>query len=128
MNAVSLDDPPFKDDMVHKSAKHAREQRKKYKRWLDAEDPVVVANALLLIIGRALNLLKSQIAAQGEAFEQSGGCSERLMTKRLEARDKQHPTGPECPVCSTPMRQRKSAKGEFWGCSGYPDCKGTRPV
>ena len=32
-----------------------------------------VANAMLLIIGRALNMLKSQIAAQGKAFEETGG-------------------------------------------------------
>ena len=83
---------------------------------------------LLIIIGRALNMLKSQIEAQGKAFEESGGFSERLMTKRLEAREGQKNTGPECPVCSKPMRQRKSAKGDFWGCSAFPDCKGTRPV
>jgi hypothetical protein len=26
------------------------------------------------------------------------------------------------------MRRRKSAKGDFWGCSTYPACKGTRPT
>ena len=41
---------------------------------------MVVANAMLIMIGRALNMLKSQIAAQGEAFEQTGGFSERLTT------------------------------------------------
>ena len=23
--------------------------------------------------------------------------------------------------------ERESAKGPFWGCSAYPECKGTRP-
>lgn len=32
-----------------------------------------------------------------------------------------------CPQCNSPMRKRNSAKGEFWGCTGYPNCKGTRP-
>ena len=41
---IPIDDAPFKDDMVHESAKHALEQRKKYATWLDAEDAVVVAN------------------------------------------------------------------------------------
>jgi four helix bundle suffix protein len=130
VNAVSLDDPPFKDDMVHESAKHAREQRKKYACWLDAEDPVMVANAMLIIIGRALNMLKSQIAAQGKAFAQAGGFSERLTARRLEVREGQRDAGPtpSCPQCGQPMRRRKSAKGDFWGCVGYPECKGTRPV
>jgi restriction system protein len=128
VNAISLDPAPFSDDMVHESAKHALEQRKKYARWLDADDAVVVANAMLIIIGRALNMLKSQIEAQGKAFEENGGFSERLTAKRIEAREKSLPPSPECPQCGKPMRQRKSAKGDFWGCSVFPDCKGTRPV
>jgi four helix bundle suffix protein len=129
INAISLDDAPFKDDMVHESAKHALEQRKKYARWLDSDDPVVAANAMLIIIGRALNMLKSQIASQGQAFEETGGFSERLTARRVEAREQQKTAdAPECPQCGKPMRRRKSAKGEFWGCAAFPDCKGTRPT
>lgn len=89
INAISLDDAPFADDMVHESAKHALEQRKKYARWLDDDDAVVVANAMLIIIGRALNMLKSQIEAQGKSFEETGGFGERLMARRIESRAKQ---------------------------------------
>ena len=128
LNAISIDVAPFADDMVHQSARHALEQRKKYARWLDADDAVIVANAMLLIIGRALNMLKSQIQAQGKAFEQTGGFSERLMAKRIEAREKDKPTEAECPRCGKPMRRRTSAKGQFWGCTAFPDCKGTKPV
>jgi four helix bundle suffix protein len=128
LNALSLDPAPFADDMVHESAKHALEQRRKYARWLDADDAVVVANAMLIIIGRALNMLKSQIEAQGQAFEQTGGFSERLTAKRIEAREKKQPPAPDCPQCGEPMRPRQSAKGDFWGCSSYPACKGTRPA
>jgi four helix bundle suffix protein len=130
VNTISLDAAAFSDDMVHESAKHALEQRRKYARWLDATDPVVVANAMLIILGRALNMLKSQITAQGEAFEQSGGFSERLTARRLEAREEQRNAepSPACPQCEKPMRRRKSAKGDFWGCSAYPECKGLRPI
>ncbi|MCX7050095.1 MAG: four helix bundle suffix domain-containing protein [Candidatus Sumerlaeota bacterium] len=128
INAISLDDAPFADDMVHESARHALEQRKKYARWLDADDAVVVANAMLIIIGRALNMLKSQVEAQGKAFEETGGFSERLMAKRIEAREQTRAAAPDCPQCGQSMRLRKSAKGDFWGCSAYPGCKGTRPA
>jgi four helix bundle suffix protein len=129
INAISLDDAPFTDDMVHESAKHALEQRKKYARWLDSDDMAIVANAMLIIIGRVLNMLKSQREAQGKAFEETGGFSERLMARRIEAREQQKSAdSPECPDCGKPMRQRKSAKGPFWGCSAFPDCKGTRPA
>ena len=35
---------------------------------------------------------------------------------------------PVCPECGKPMRRRHSGKGDFWGCSGYPDCRGTRDI
>jgi restriction system protein len=129
VNAVSLDTPPFRDDMVHESAKHALEQRRKYARWLDSENPVDVANAMLIIIGRTLTMLKSQIAAQGEAFERTGGFNERLTARRLAVRDGQRGAepAPSCPLCGQRMRSRRSEKGDFWGCTGYPACRGTRP-
>lgn len=128
VNAVALDTASFEDDMVHESARHALTQRKKYARWLDAEDAAVVANAMLLIIGRAMNMLKSQIESQGKALEEAGGFRERLTAKRVETREKGKPSGPECPSCGKAMRRRKSAKGPFWGCSAFPECKGTRPI
>lgn len=74
-------------------------------------------------------MFKSQVEAQGKAFEETGGFSERLMAKRIEAREKQKDEdAPDCPQCGKPMPRRKSVKGEFWGCSAFPECKGTRPV
>lgn len=40
---------------------------------------------------------------------------------------------PFCPECQSRMVMRKAKRGEnadkvFWGCSRYPDCKGSRPV
>lgn len=37
---------------------------------------------------------------------------------------------PTCPRCGETMERRQNSKtgGEFWGCSSYPDCKGTRPI
>jgi DNA topoisomerase-1 len=31
-----------------------------------------------------------------------------------------------CPKCGAPMVKRTGPRGEFWGCSTYPECKGTR--
>jgi restriction system protein len=38
-----------------------------------------------------------------------------------------------CPLCTRPMARRMAKRGvragsEFWGCSGYPNCRGTRPI
>lgn len=40
---------------------------------------------------------------------------------------------PACPACSKPMvlrlaRHGANAGNAFWGCSGFPTCKGTRPA
>ena len=38
---------------------------------------------------------------------------------------------PHCPICNNAMVKRRARKGAnagqfFWGCSRYPDCRGTR--
>jgi restriction system protein len=40
---------------------------------------------------------------------------------------------PHCPACNATMVKRKARRGanagaEFWGCSGYAICRGTRPL
>ena len=35
---------------------------------------------------------------------------------------------PTCPKCTKPMVLRRSAHGEFYGCSDFPRCRGTRPL
>jgi restriction system protein len=42
-------------------------------------------------------------------------------------------TTPECPVCAKPMVKRTAKRGanagsEFWGCTAYPACRGTRQI
>lgn len=42
-------------------------------------------------------------------------------------------TSPSCPVCAKTMVRRMAKRGntagqEFWGCSAYPTCKGTRSI
>ena len=55
---------------------------------------------------------------------------------RVESASKSQPasldtqTNPQCPLCQSPMRLRtakrgKTAGSQFWGCSKYPDCRGT---
>jgi hypothetical protein len=34
-------------------------------------------------------------------------------------------TAPNCPKCNERMTSRKGPRGQFWGCSNYPKCKGT---
>ena len=125
------------------------DHRKKYSRWLDAADPAVVANAVLCLIHQANYLLDQQIAGLERDFIHEGGYSEQLAASRLEERRKQRAgqsdrtdrtdqtdpaeKAPTCAACGKLMVLRTARKGgragsQFWGCSGYPECKGTRAV
>ena len=106
-----------------------------YVEWLGHADAAIRANALICLIHQTNYLLDQQILALEEQFITEGGYSELLATERLKERQKQKNTdpAPACPKCSKPMVLRtaktgKSAGKSFWGCSGYPDCKGVVEV
>lgn len=106
-----------------------------YARWLEHPDPAVVANALICLIHQANYLLDQQISALERDFVAGGGYSEQLAAARMAERRRQPPqpapAAPACPRCGKPMALRTARRGprtgsQFWGCSGYPDCRGTR--
>ena len=110
---------------------------KAYAAWLDHEDPAIVANTTICLIHQANYLLDQQIAALERSFITEGGYSEQLAAARLAERGKQQGTAPAandapaCPACGRAMALRTARKGphageQFWGCTGYPECKGTR--
>jgi four helix bundle suffix protein len=115
-----------------------------YSRWLDHADPAIRANATICLIHQANFLLDRQIAALEAAFVQDGGYSEQLATERLRHRkkDQSDPTNPSnptdlqppnCAACGALMALRTAKSGknpgsQFWGCTKYPDCKGTAKI
>lgn len=123
-------DPGDRSDEAHAAA---------YALWLRHCDPAVVANAIICLIHRANNLLGQQIEELERDFIDEGGSSERLAAARITERENQParspsaPLAPNCPLCARPMARRTARQGanagsQFWGCSGYPDCKGTRAL
>ena len=121
-----------------------------YAPWLEHPDPAVAANTLICLIHQTNYLLDRQIAALERAIIEKGGYRENLLAARLAERerckrhsDRSDPTDPSdptdlkatptCPNCGKPMRLRTARQGKnagtrFWGCSDYPNCKGTRPM
>jgi four helix bundle suffix protein len=116
-----------------------------YAPWLEHRDPAVVANAVLCLIHQANYLLDQQITALERQFIADGGYTEQLAAMRRAERAKQQgpdPAGPpqppardapHCPKCGQTMvlrtaRQGPNAGSQFWGCSGYPNCRGTRKI
>lgn len=119
----------YQDDRQHYGA---------YARWLSSDDPALRANALICLIHQANYLLDRQIDALEAEFVSEGGYSEQLAKARLAERERQRmnrdhaeqPTPiPPCPLCGKPTVLRTAQKGpnagqNFWGCTGYPECKG----
>lgn len=108
-----------------------------YRPQIESDDPEVVGNVMVCLCAQTCYLLDQQIRELEQAFLKEGGIRERMTRARLEVRDGEEPPAaspaPACPLCGKPMRPRTARQGSnagkpFWGCSGYPDCKGTRPV
>jgi four helix bundle suffix protein len=119
-----------------------------YAPLLEHENATVSANALICLIHQANYLLDQQLAALEQDFIEGGGYSEQLAAARLDYRrkaersDRTDPRDrtdrtdrdfPKCPLCGKLMalrtaRQGKNQGSQFWGCTGYPDCKGTAPL
>jgi len=95
--------------------------------------PELSANAMLCAVNQAAYLLKRQLESQGRAFVANGGFTEKLYGVRSQARGQEGPAPQVCPLCGKPMRPRTARRGPgagqlFWGCSGYPECRGTLPT
>lgn len=123
-----------RDDSLHNYWKYYQQIRPDFAPWLDSDVNVVVANAMIILIQRAMAMLSSQIESLGATFLESGGFRERMYQCRSEVREGNTPldeNAPECPECGKSMRKRNAQKGKnagnyFWGCSAYPNCRGTR--
>jgi len=115
-----------------------------YARWFDHADSAVVANAIICLIHQTNYLLDQQIRGLERDFIQQGGYSEQLAAARVQHRQREldrsdrtdqsdSPAAPACRLCGKPLvlrtaRQGSNAGSQFWGCSSYPQCKGTQPL
>ena len=133
--SVHLDKPTYKDDVQHQSGIHILKQKHKFDTWLGSKDSMIEANCLLVLCNRLIMMLNKQIENQLASFREEGGFTEALSAERLAFRAEQSSQcdAPACPKCGKPMIKRIAKKGvnagkEFWSCSSYPNCDGSRPV
>ena len=78
-------------------------------------------------------MLQKMISRQLEDFKHDGGFTEGLSKERIatQAHQAAEQNAPLCPLCGKPMIKRTIKRGakaghQFWGCSNYPECQGTR--
>ena len=156
--AVRFDTANYGDDVNYDLARHIIAERAKFARWFGGDreqsnaidgnrDSTAIdsnrkrstatagttfANAMLILIGRALHMLDRLLKQHGDDFIKEGGFSERMTAARVEEKRNQRRAvdedAPPCPVCGGVMRVRHGKTGDFWGCTNYPACKGTRNI
>ena len=154
--AVRFDAANYGDDVNYDLARHIIAQRARFAKWFggggrelskaidgNRATPatqgvaagcgvIAFANAMLILIGRALHMLDKLLKQHGDDFVKEGGFSERMTAARVEEKRNQrravNEDAPPCPVCGGVMRVRHGKTGDFWGCTNYPACKGTRNI
>jgi restriction system protein len=112
-----------------------------YEPWLENESAVIAANTLICLIHQANYLLDQQLSTLEQQFIETGGFSEQLAAARIAHRQKDRSDQsdqtdqnfPKCPQCGKLMTLRTARQGakagtQFWGCTGYPVCKGAVPL
>lgn len=132
---MKLDMPAYSNSLLHDAAIHILEEKRKFDPWIESDSGETVANAMLILCARVNRMLQRQLGVLLEKFRENGGFTENMTAERLEARRNRAVSTdvPKCPKCGKPMLRRMQNKGqmqgrEFWGCSGFPGCNGTRNI
>lgn len=130
---LQLEPPNYGGDIERDAWLHVQTQRKRFAPWLESDNLEVRVNSIKQLINRNINMLQKMISRQLEEFKRDGGFTEALSMERLTALSSQSAKqgAPECPLCGKPMIKRTIKRGakagkQFWGCSTYPQCQGTR--
>lgn len=82
-------------------------------------------------IGRALALLGYGTQWCADELDEGERLADSPVERKQQRRSSPPPSAegaPACPKCGKEMRKRSGKKGDFWGCTGYPDCRGTIDV
>lgn len=135
VTAIQLDKPTYKEDVQYLSCVHILNQKHKFDEWLCSNNSLTEANCLLVLCNRLIMMLRKQISNQLASFCEEGGFTEGLTAERLAYRTEKsiNADAPMCPKCGKPMIKRVAKKGvnsgkEFWSCSTYPNCNGTKKI
>ena len=133
--SIQLDKPAYDNDLQYQSSIHILRQKQRFDTWLKGSDSFQMARCIIVLCNRLAAMLSKQIEQQLATFGEEGGFTEALTAERLVRRTQQNMEAgaPLCPICGKPMVRRMAKKGinsgnEFWSCSAYPDCHGTRKM
>lgn len=139
LDAVVLEVPKADDPAAEtRFYRLLRTNREKTALWLESENPETVLAALLQTSARIAETLNRMAEAAAKRIPRSGLAADRPEAERDRTvhrrdRDDRRPNTPRCPKCGSAMRLKTIRNGEragqqFWSCSEFPACDGTRNV
>ena len=130
---LKLDKPQYGVNFIADAMNHISRQLSRFDCFLKKGSDADAANCLIALCLKVNAMLTSMLMAQLRDFKQQGGFAENLTQERIEARREASAAdgAPQCPKCGKPMLRRTIQRGsrqgqQFWGCSDYPNCNGTR--
>lgn len=134
-NFQLLDAPALSQDSLADISIYLLAEYNRFAKLLSTDDSIHSACVIVVLCERVKQLLTAQITKRLGDFKDEGGFTENMTQERLAAiKEKANTAGaPTCPKCGAPMRKRMIKKGthqgeEFWGCTDYPKCDGTRRI
>ena len=134
-NLQFADIPPLTQDYLAEISEYLLAEYTRFTTLLRPDDSIHSACSILVLCERVKQILTAQITKRLADFKEEGGFTENMTQERLAAlKEKATSEGaPSCPKCGAPMRKRMIKKGthqgeEFWGCTEYPQCDGTRRI
>ncbi len=100
-----------------------------------------LANVAITLAHQCDRMLTGLLEYQKKQFLENGGVKEQMTRARRAQRSQSSQStqstlrgeSPVCPLCGKPMVRREQKRGdragsEFWGCSDYPRCRGSRTI
>lgn len=130
-----FDAPPLAPDYLAIISEHILGEYRRFSALLRPNDSLHSACVIIVLCERVKQLLTSQINKRLSDFKDEGGFTENMTQERLSTIKEKSTTegAPLCPKCGSPMRLKMIRKGthqgeQFWGCTDYPKCDGTRPL
>lgn len=102
-------------------------------RFTDEANAFAKGRNVSLIDGPALHALILRARGPASAAATTEQADPPAMKPAATAASSRSQDVPSCPICAKPMARRTAKRGsnagnEFWGCTGYPSCRGTRPI
>ncbi|REC93344.1 DNA topoisomerase III [Kushneria indalinina] len=97
---------------------------------IEALPPQISNPGMTALWEQALDQVAEGSMTLDDFMERQGVLLDKLVGIALQRPHLNLPESPSetCPKCQSKMRKRNGSNGQFWSCTRYPDCDGTKQI